>query len=353
MCAGVLLCGSAGLAAAQGGDWKLFVEGEGFAYTESAPIIDLLDGLETERFRAGGDEAFTHNVLRAGVGWKGWRLAGVARYDYTIAYSPDTANALVARVAIPDGPKDVVLKANHTQGYGAELWREIGIGERFRVDVGLQVFRATTITDGRLSGSVVTEGGDIASGTLELDYVYTDDLLLRRVLPDRSGTGVSLNLRADWQPTDALALAYRLDDAIGRVWWGEVDRTVADADTQLLRRDGEGIIDVRPTLRGVNSVESHEQTLRPRHWLEARYGLSDRWAVSQDVRVNGSRWFATTGADFIQGERVRFGPRVEWTTGAFGAEVKAGPLFVKAMSDSWRPATARYADVRVGLRAGW
>lgn len=349
-----LFVAHAATANAQQSEWVVFADGEALGYSQNLPIADAVDGLRTERFSASGDAAFTHNFAAVGARRGPWEVAAIGRYDYGVDYSTDLAefvNATRNDGPLADGDKAIILKINHSRGYGGQVGYRLGIGESLSITPRVQAFRADRMIDGGLRGGGVALDGDIASGRVDIDYVYTDDLLLGRDLPDRRGIGAAISLHAVYRASERLRADLDVSDLWGRIWWDEIDRTVADADTSTFTRDSDGLILVRPLLRGRNSVESHTQSLRTRWRLGLEADLSEEWRMTQTTRKIGSTWLSEFGVDYVD-RRFRIGPRVELDSGAFGFALESPTLQLKLLSDSWDANTANYAEVRIGLRLG-
>ena len=140
-------------------------------------------------------------------------------------------------------------------------------------------------------------------------------------------------------------------DLVGRVRWSGVDTTVADADTKTLTRDSDGLINVRPTLRGRNFREGHTQHLPTRWEFGGRADVTSDWSAIGEVHSIGRTWLATLGADYSPSDTLAVGPRVELTSGALGGELRWHALHLRLVTDSLSPSRARYLDAKLGLHA--
>ena len=329
-------------------------------FTPSLPIADALDGFETDRYREGGRAAFTYNRIRAGARKGPWDLGLLARYDYRAEYSRDfgdVGNLLLNDVIPSDGTKDLDLRVDHFRSLGGEVGytRTWTLGSNLKLDarLGVQAFASDSILDGTLRGSLDVVDGEADVAALAVAYHYTEDILFGRITGDTdTGYGGALALRTDlraprWRTHIA---AY---DLVGRVRWDAVDFTVADADTQTLRRDSDGLTNVRPALRGRNTRDSHTQRLPTRWEFGGRVDLTSAWSAVGEAHSIGRTWLATLGADYQSNAALSFGPRAELTSGALGGEFRWHGLHMRLMTDSLSSSRARYVDAKLGLHAGF
>jgi len=78
------------------GQAEFYLSSHIFGHSETAPIKQIVvDDFEGSDFDA-GKHSFTHNVWEAGAVYKGIKLAVIARYDYALSYSEDTAYLVYA-----------------------------------------------------------------------------------------------------------------------------------------------------------------------------------------------------------------------------------------------------------------
>ena len=356
--AATLAAALASSAAAQDSTWQPVFEATTQCYTPSLPIADALDGFETNRYRPGGRAAFTYNRIRAGARRGAWDFGLLARYDYRAEYSPDVGevgNLLLNDADATDGSKRIDLEVDHFRGLGGELGYTLSTSPRdgltLDTRIGVEAFASDSILDGRLIGNLDVADNDVDVAALAVTYRYTEDILFGRITGETgTGYGGSLNLRTDlrgpgWQVRIAA------HDFVGRVRWSGVDTTVADADTQTLTRDSDGLINVRPTLRGRNFQDDYTQRLPTRWEFGGRADVTPDWSAVGEAHSIGRTWLATLGADYSPSDTLAFGPRAEITSGALGGKLRWHAFHLRLVTDSLSPSRARYLDAKLGLHA--
>lgn len=255
------------------------------SYSEIAPIKQVIDGLEGDPIDS-GDFAFTHNQFEVGQRWKGFELAVFWRYDYYLEFDRDTAELVYLDkndVAPDTGRKyDVYLKANHLKSRGIGLGYSYDFTPDLTGRLRLNYLTASEMLDGELNGHVSTDTNTYA-GNLQLDYGYSEDILLDRPKESVRGKGYSVDVDLFWQLTDQLEVAFRGRDVHSRIRWKDLTYTQATATTDRISYDQNGNLQSIPGIRGQEGYRNHTQQLPERYWLTASHALSDRWSAGAEA----------------------------------------------------------------------
>lgn len=77
------------VAAESSPNWRVYTKADMFAYSEPVSIENFAKKFHGPFY--GGDTAFTDDRVEIGVGWRGWRVGLIQRFDYVTRFSPDTA----------------------------------------------------------------------------------------------------------------------------------------------------------------------------------------------------------------------------------------------------------------------
>ena len=333
-------------------DWAVFTELNSQTYSENFTIWGILDGIDDSIFTAGGDASFTHTEFAIGARKGKWELAAFSRYDYLAKYSPDTAfltYADEAGVEAPDGDYDISLQLDHSWNYGLRLGYRFDVTPRLKTQFRLSGILATDIVDGRLGGNVFLTDREVSEGVIDVDYRFTEDLLFLRDIDNTQGYGLSLDAIVNWQATERLDIELAAYDALSRIWWSDVPGTQADATTDILRTDDNGIFIVRPLLQGRNLSGSYSQILKARFKARADYKVLDRWSLSQEFFTTNGSYLTESGLHFKPTKRTHIGATYEWTSGAIGGELGWRGVRLGFATDSLKYKEARYAKIHVGI----
>ncbi|QJD59098.1 hypothetical protein HG264_09330 [Pseudomonas sp. gcc21] len=269
-------------------------------YSEIAPIKQMVDGLEGKPIDS-GDFAFTHNQLEVGQIWNGFELAFFWRYDYYLQFDENTADILYQDandLPVKKGRRyDVHLRANHLRSSG------VGIGYRYEFSpslsarVRLNYLTASEMQDGVLSGYVDTQAGGY-SGKLDLDYGYSEDLLLDRPTESVKGRGFAADFDIDWHITEHLSTYIRGRDVYSRIRWKNLTYTEASAATDRASYRPDGSLTFRPAVKGINGYRNHTQELPSRYTLGALYRLNPNWSLESAVFAYDDHLFPSVAVNW-------------------------------------------------------
>lgn len=354
-----LVCGAAfavfaSPAAAQDADkdWAVFTELHSQTYSENFTIWGILEGIDDSVFTAGGKASFTHTEVAIGARRGDWELTAFTRYDYLAKYSPDTAFLVYADnsgAEVLSRDYDIALQLDHSWNYGVRLGYTIDVSPTLQTQLRLSGIFATDIIDGRLDGNLGLTDRMLNEGVLDVDYRFTQDLLFLRDVDNTQGYGLSLDAIINWKATENLDIELGAYDAFNRIWWPDVPGTQADATTDFVRTDDNGILIVRPVLQGRNLSGSYNQTLKTRFKARANYQIADRWALSQEFFTTNGSYLTETGLSFKPTKRTHIGTTYEWQSGAIGAELGWRGIRLGFATDSLKYKKARYTKIHVGI----
>lgn len=329
--------------------WESLTEARSITYSESFNVAALLDGLSTgpsgDGFRDGGDLAFTHNAAFAGASWRGFEAGLMARYDYSADYDPEAAlvvNAIVNAREIFAGDYRANIAINHVYGFGGFIGYRQDFGDRLELGARLSVFSGEASFEGSLDGIVRLRVDEPVGFDATVDYRFSDDILLSRPVPAPEGTGFALDVSARWRPTHWLDLELEVLDAFAEIHWSEIARTTADALSDTLTRNENGILQARPSIRGQFARDGHVQELDPRARLAASVDLPGAWTAAQDVRLVHGQYLAETEISYRFSDTLSAGLRTEWETTSFGASVTWHGFALEIVTDNINPEKARY-----------
>mgnify|MGYP000636852698 CR=1 FL=1 len=329
-----------------------YVEAETLTYSENFTIDSLFNNFEGDKFSPDGNSTFTHD--HAAIGWRQgkWDIAAIARYDYQTEYASGAAQVLFASsnsLPIAPGDYDLSVRANHARAFGLRIGYYHQFSKTIQGSVHFSGLYADELTDGALVGhSTVSPDGDV-TGQLALDYHYTADFLFDRNFAEPEGYGYAVDIAAKWSPSPRWAFDVEINDVVSQIFWQDAPRTIADVDTSTTSIGADGLLSVRPVLRGQNSFEDFEQQYDPRISIKARYAGIGNWAFSQSAFMVRDTFLTTSELAYVWDEHRSLSTLFEWETGAVGLAARYNLLEARLVTDSIDSNAARYIDVIIAL----
>ena len=332
---------------------EVYTEADSITFSETLNIGAILDGLEDGQFRDGGQTSFTHNLGAVGVRWKGFDIAAIARFDYVADYNSDTIALLIGAdngFELSDGDFDVDLRVNRAAAFGARLGYQKSL---FRDRVTLSAFSSLLATsalqDGSLTGNLtLSDDQNDIEGALELDYVFSNDIIFDNEVDAPNGFGISFDLRAEARLTQNLTARIDIGDIWSRIWWDDAPGTVATASTSNVTTNPDGTISVSPFLSGQNFTEDTTTRYFARTHAELTWTATDRWTFSQDVFNIRSATLLTSRAHYRVFDDLSLSFEVEWATRGVGFGFAWRGLHARFATDNFDLDDARYLRANLG-----
>jgi hypothetical protein len=298
-----------------------------------------------------GDIAWTRNRLDIGVRQGAWRIGYTQRYDYTLKFNNETADLYYRSendLPEPAGDVPVRLDAWHMRAQGVKLsWQWTSGG--FFVEPAVSLLSGWQFQDGSLNGFLRNENGDL-SGQAELDYRYSQDLLLDHQFDRPSGKGLVIDLLLGWEGEQKGA-NLEIQDLYGRMWWRDAPYTRGTFNT--VSRNNPGVVRLDPAFSGVRDIDDYQQRL-------STYILGDYWQDQGDWR------WSVDAEYFLDRLWVRPGVSLPKVPGNpyLGHELRDGQWllgtsdddqrwYAQLGSDSWDYSQARSLTVQLGVRHRW
>ncbi len=331
---------------------EVFAEGQSLSYSDSYPVSAFFDGLEGQDFRPGGDTSFTHNVAAGGIRNRHFEVAAIARYDYSVDYTPDAAfvlDAVVNEETPADDAEHIAIDINHVASFGLRL------GVRGEVLPGLEVgLRVSGLYsevnfDGYLIGNASVDDGSL-DFDFTAEYIFSDDLLFDRAVQPPEGYGYAVDASLAWRPHDRVQVQLDIVDLAAAIHWNDVAYTYVDATTNTVSENANGGLSVRPTLEGRHLRGAYTQSLEPRATVQFDADVSDHWSLVQVGRVVQDVAFAETGLSRRFGDTAHVTVLAEWRTGALGASFGWRGLDFTLVSDSTDLEEARYLQASIAAK---
>jgi hypothetical protein len=233
------------------------------SYSEPLTVYSTFHELEGDLER--GDEAFTHNQVEFGVQKGRFSLALIARYDYDLKVHPDTFELMHASendISVDIDRKYTINGSfNHARSVGIKLGLQFQPISNFDLELSISLLRANLLLYGDISGDLFTDGSGTFSGEANIDYSYTEDLLLHRRVNKPEGYGYAFDVQAHWRPVEHVRISVSVKDWAHRIYWKDAPFTTATVTSATVNFDENGFLETTPLLSGVEGNHDLHQRL--------------------------------------------------------------------------------------------
>lgn len=302
--------------------WQLFSQTQAFGYSQENGIYPLVKGDKIAYTPA--KHAFTLNQAEMGVRYQQFSFSLLARYEWYLRFSPDTMLLYGESVNRQDMQAskryDVDLRVEHLISQGIKLAWTSDPTQPFIWHVSASYLQAQEMMSGRLHGQVGQTGKSDYDGLLELDYVYSEDVLLKReVQAPSSHFGYTSDIGIHWQFHERVFISLLAQDFYSSIYWRDMSYTVATANTATAETDENGFVSIKPLVNGVEGFRDYTQRLPVKY--HARFGyLSGQHAYSiKNVYVD-RLWLTDLEWSTQWRDNLRSRFSYNWQTRAIGVE---------------------------------
>lgn len=297
-----------------------YLNTEIFLYSEPVSINALRSNWKGN-YQEGGEKQTASLRTQAGVTRGRWTIAGLYREDYYLNFSSDTADLYygvendlpISRTS----PYKLSLDAYRFRGLGVVIKKAFAFNPRLHGSVGVSVFKASNLLDGKLSGQAQSASDDEYSFQVQVDAQYEEDPLFDRQLSDSaSGIGMAIDADITWQASPKLQLSLAVNDIAGLIRWNNVPYTSAKANSDNVVVNDTGFTQVSPILSGEEGFNGHfTQSLKPSAKGTMRYALGQS-AYSADASFKYFEGLSFFGIGLQKRNRfgtlgVRFWPEID------------------------------------------
>ncbi len=282
----------------QENNWSTFTSIKSYSYSDIAPIDQVIHNLEGNTIHD-GDFAYTENKFEIGFLNDNWVFSYIHRYDYFLEFTPDTAHLLYQKnnnSAITQEQYDVFLYANFLESNGFTLKRKNKFSDNFSIDLALSYLNGIRTKDGYISGNAAATV-DEYSASLYLDYIYSEDTILKRKPEKNSAHGFTVDFTVKWQPTPEWKVRLSGRDVISRIYWNDMTFTNANATTNTISYDEDGLLHSIPGISGYEGYKDHIQKLPSKYSLINSFQVKHWASVSTEIFAIDQYIFPIIGAE--------------------------------------------------------
>ncbi len=326
-----------------------YIRADSFSYSEPVPVYGYFNNWKTPY--SGGGRALTYNTVESGIRKDSWELGLVARYDYAMRFSPDTADLyyhIENHLPLDPGRRYAIdLNAEHFSATGLRLGYNFSPHPNFDIGLGLTYLAGQQLIDGTLRGAATALAANDYNYNLGVDYNYSKDVLFKRDVSAPSGQGYSVDMHMDWRTGD-LKTHLDITDLLARLYWNNAPFTTATATSDTKSYDSNGYVVILSALSGVESNHRFVQKLPLRAKLDAQYPLGVKFSVIGQIYFTQLKTFVQAGTSYrlASGQlQVLFNPDIHAATLGFARDTWS----VSVTSDSLKPHTAHTAGLDLAL----
>ncbi len=305
-------------------------------YAQDNQIYPLLKGEKGSY--ASSEHAYTLNQAEIGVRYGEFSLSVFSRYEWYLKFSPDTMALYGASVNGEDLSLgkiyNVDLSVEHLVSDGLKLGWSHDWNDSFSTYLSLSYLQAREVMSGELSGQVQHLFNAIYTGELNLDYVYSDDVLLnRQVSEQHSHFGYSSDIGINWQISDNWFVSLWAQDVVNAIEWRNVPRTRATANTATADVDDDGNISIHPVVTGVEDNTNYTQHLPAKYHSRINYlygdgGLGVKSVYVDELWLVDLEWSALWSGSWVSNISYNL------QSGAIGLKAQWQHFYLGIQSDS-------------------
>lgn len=255
-------------------DWHPYFIFDSFSYSETVSIRAAFNEWETQDFDR-GKRQWTSNWIEAGIRTGDWSYGLVQRFDYALEFTEDASElywqVTNKRDLTPGQHFDVEVNAQAIHATGLRVAYYFDALDSLQGALGLTLLRANYLIDGQLQGQADALNDSDFDYAAYLNWTYTEDRLLDRVVNAPVGYGAALDfqLRYRWQ---AHAIAWEVKDLPAWIYWHKSPFTEAIGRSDRKHYDERGYVSIEPAVSGREAFySSYRQTLSPRMRLGWQY----------------------------------------------------------------------------------
>ena len=249
------------------------VEYELRSFSRSEPTSVLSIAGDWDEPVGSGRKAFTVNFMAITAQMDHWTIGLFQRGEHYYRFTPDTALLKYQtenKIALLPGKEyELALTASGFEANGLSLGYDFAtrMGD---LGITLSLLEGQKITDGKLQGQANAISEDDYDFSFDVDYFYSRDSLFDRNNRRPGALGFSLDI--DYRYTSGKwSFELLARDLVARLYWSDTPRTIATADSDTKRFDGDGYVVFDPVASGVETTQDYTQDIRTKLFLTASW----------------------------------------------------------------------------------
>jgi len=302
----------------------------------------------------GGDKALTYNRAEVGVVKHGWQLGVLARFDYLMTFSEQTAKFYYLTINhLPLEAGNVYplqIKANSQFSRGLRLGYQRQWLPSLKAGAAVTYLQGIALTDGSINGSAEITATNDYNFQFDTSYVYSRDALFSRTVQKPQGRGFSLDVHVDWRPNDRFSGQLTVLDLLGKLYWDNAPYTIATATSDTKTYDADGYVRYKPVISGLESNRDFIQSLPRKIFLASQYQMSSRGALLAEWQDLDIARFFSFGVGWRMMADGQLSGLYNFTARAFTLRYQQHHLQIEFSSDQLNSHDAHYLALDVAYR---
>ena len=268
-----------------------FTRLDSFSWSEPVTIDAAINDWQGAFFN--GQRQFSHTRFDFGLRFQNWEISAQYRRDISLRFTRDTAEYYYLsrnHIAVdPERRFSIDLRARQAETLGIRLGSIGHRWHRIELSSGISLFRAKQLIDGYIQGT---------ERNVDVDYLYSKDVLFERDVPPPDGYGVSLDLSLNWSNSHGTTINIAAVDLPGFINWQHAPFTRATANIDQSHIDEQGYLTVEPLVSGIEGSRSNYwQHLHPQLHLAVTHRLSHSINALFDYRYLDQNHFTAAGVE--------------------------------------------------------
>ena len=235
-------------------------------YSEASAIYQMVENTWKDQPPATGRTAFSRNRFAMGMRERWVSLEYIERNDWVFVFSPDTAQLLYLEGSDQPIPSDqeyqLDLQVQHLAARGVRVGFHLPEWQNIQLITYFSVLQGRHFQEGRLQGNILQPNPRDYQGQAQLDYYYSEDLLLEHQIDRPSGHGGAVDIELHWQ-AGAWQASLIAEDLWMRMTWDDAGRTQGQLNTNNTQYNDSGFVRYNPVFNGSRGIDEFRQQGMP------------------------------------------------------------------------------------------
>lgn len=328
-----------------------YVDVQSISYSEPIAIKSMME--EWQPPFKGGSKALTYNKAETGVRWRSWQLGILERYDYLVDFSSQTAELVYLtenHLPLEVGKEyELQIRAQQHFSRGLRLGYRQKFSSVFTGELAASYLQGMSLTDGDIQGTAQATAEKDYDFQFDADYFYSRDVLFSRDVNSPEGSGYSLDLKLDWQPTERFSAQLNVVDLMGKIFWNDAPYTTATATSDTKTYDEDGYVRYEPVISGRESNKNFTQNLLRKIFFAAKYQWLSNAELLAEIQDYEIVRFISIGVGWCHNQSDCFQGLYNTTAKALSLRYLGYGFSFQLASDDLKLNKARYFSFQISF----
>ena len=273
------------------------------SFSNILPVKQLIEDDWQQSPENKASDGFTQNEVGIRSYWQNFSFSLSHRYDYFVFSNPDTAKAFYldrSDLALDTQEKyNIDLKLFHQRSNGVRVGYKFEF-KNFNSEIRIGYWNLHASRESNLTGTLTSDLQGNISAVAELDEFYSADNFLHRRNTDdwdTGGSGITLDVHLNWQPTDNIDIFADLKDIYSNFSLDDSGFSEGKIDTEGTFINSVGGVAYLPVYRGRETTKKHKFKLPENLSLVGLYHYTKQLSYLARYKRQGEQNFYYVGVE--------------------------------------------------------